>query len=376
VFPLIFLALASLPKAAEFAPLDVTWSQPLSSALVAPPVADDRAAYLALRAGRILAVSLADGRTLWEIDAPVRHGLAVGAGMIFAAATGELIGIDAAHGGIAWRIDAPGIVAAPAWRAGWVLAGLENGDVLAVRAADGHVLWRVSLGAALGQTLAIDGDRAFAPLADGAVVALDLQTGSTLWRRQLPGTPSSVTVASDRLYVGCTDNFFYSLDAGDGDRRWRWRTGADVIGGAAVDAERVYFVSLDNVLRALDAGSGVLRWSYPMDTRPLAGPMLDRGLVVVSGMGRAIRVVRPGNGTLAGTWTAPRELAQPPLMLQPSGAQSVRAVIVTGSDVGEWRLYGLGEAIEPAPVRLKEPPGRPLSPDGPPSLRAARPPAA
>lgn len=372
----LVIALTGRAAAGDFVSLGIAWSLPLSSALVAPPIADERAVYLPLRDGTIAAMWLADGRPRWEIRAPVAHALALGGELVFAATPQELIGIEAESGRIAWRVAAPGAAAAPAWRGGWLVAGLAGGDLLAIRAADGRVMWRRPLSAPLSRPVTIDGDRVYAPLRDGAIAALDISNGATLWRTQLPAAAGVITAAGDWLYAGCTDNFFYALDAADGNRRWRWRTGADVIGRAAVDADRVYFVSLDNVLRALDSESGVQRWKYPMDSRPLAGPALDGDVLVLSGIGTAVRVVRAADGTLVGTWTAPRELAQPPLIPPESHTHPVRAVIVTGSDVGEWRLYGLGPSFEPAPKPLMEIPGRPLSPGGPPPPLEPRPPAA
>jgi outer membrane protein assembly factor BamB len=377
VLPLaILIALAGRAAASDFPSVDITWSVPLSSALVAPPSADGRAAYLPLRDGNIAAISLADGQKLWDAAVSATHALAVGEGRVFAVTAAEVMAIDTAEGATLWRVPLAGSVAAPTWRAGWLLVGHENGELAALRATDGEIVWRQPLGAPLARPVTIDGDRAYVPLRSGELLALDIMTGATVWRATLPGTPGLVTSAGDRLYVGCTDNFFYSFDAADGERRWRWRTGADVIGPAVVDADRVYFVSLDNVLRALDAGSGVQRWKHPLDARPLSGPVLDENALVVSGIGTAVRVVRAADGSLVGTWTAPRELAQPPVLVRGTGLRPVRALIVTGSDVGEWRLYGVSRSIEPAVRRLTEIPGRQLSPGGPPPPPAPRQPGA
>ena len=116
--------------------------------------------------------------------------------------------------------------------------------------------------------------------------------------------------ARDRLYLGSDDNFFYSLSANDGVVRWRWRTGADVVGAPVADARRVYFTSLDNVLRALDLGSGAAaleacaagqtehrsgaRRRNPDRVRPVAK------CSGISGQGRCPRRRGPTGGLLAG----------------------------------------------------------------------------
>ena len=89
-------------------------------------------------------------------------------------------------------------------------------------------------------------------LDNGLVLRLEIETGRSVWERRLGAAATTGVPYDDRLFVGSADNFFYSLSSEDGDVKWRWRTGADIIGTAALDATRVYFVSLDNVLRSLD----------------------------------------------------------------------------------------------------------------------------
>jgi outer membrane protein assembly factor BamB len=228
-------------------------------------------------------------------------------------------------------------------------------------------VWRQSLGAELASTLTVDGDRLYVSLADSTLAALEVTSGAPIWRVKTPGIPGRVTVAGDRLFAGCADDFFYAFDATDGDRRWRWRTGADVLAPAAQDGERVYFTARDNVVRAVAFGSGVQKWRHAMDTRPLAGPARDQDVVILAGAGE-LRVLAAKNGSVVGRWTAPGELAVPPVFPPSDNPNGVRAVIVTGATTGDWRVYALARSAEPEPAPLKETPGRPLSPEGPPPL--------
>jgi outer membrane protein assembly factor BamB len=261
----------------------------------------------------------------------------------------------------------PKVEVAPASRAGWVIVGSQS-DLLAFRLDDGTLVWRQALGASLHASVAIDGDHVYAPLSDGSIAALDITNGKTIWHKKTPAAAGAITVAGDRLYFGSDDKFFYSLDAKDGDRNWRWRAAAALVAPVAVDEERVYYTALDNVVRAVDAGSGVQKWRYPMETRPIAGPILDDQLVIVA-TARDLLAIRVADGTLAGKVGVPSELASVPVLAplgtDPSGT---RAVIVTGADTGDWRVYGLAPSAEPTPTPLKEIPGRPLPPDVPPGL--------
>ena len=78
--------------------------------------------------------------------------------------------------------------------------------------------------------------------------------------------------------------------------RWRWRTGGDIVGRAAVDERRVMFVSLDNILRALDRESGVQQWRRPLAGRPTSGPQIVDDMVLVSGVSPVLRAFNIGEG--------------------------------------------------------------------------------
>ncbi len=358
----------------DFLSLAVLWSARLDSPVLASPVVDRTRVYLPVRTGRVTALALADGREVWSIDLPLTRGLALDGDLLFGVTANELIALDAATGTIRWRAAIGETQAAPAARGGWVLVG-AGPDLLAFRGADGYLVWRQTLGAELTATVSIDGDRAYTPLADGTLAALEVTHGTVVWREKTPARPGAITVAGDRLFAGCADDFFYAFDARDGDRRWRWRAGADVLSPAAHDGERVYFTARDNVVRGVAFGSGVQKWRHAMETRPLAGPALDNDVVILAGTGE-LRMLAAKSGTLAGRWTSPAELAAPPAFVPRDGAGGARVVIVTGAATGDWRVYALARSPEPSPEPLKEIPGRTLSPEAPPALRGSLPPAA
>lgn len=315
----------------------------------------------------MVALDLADGRVAWTVDVSFAVAPRAADGLVVGATATELVAIDGATGKERWREPVADIASPPALRAGWLVAG-SGPDLLAFRASDGSLVWRLTLGAALNASTTIDGDRLYAPLADGTLAAVEITTGRLVWRSRLPATPGAITAAGDRLYLGTSDKYFHALDAADGDSQWKWRAAAAVLAPAVVDESRVYYTALDNVVRALDAGSGVQKWRYAMDTRPLAGPVLQDDLLIVSGAGD-LRALRVADGTLAGTWGAPAELASAPIFVPRSSVAGnrTRAVIVTGSATGDWRVYGLAPSPEPRPQPLKEIPGRPLSPGVPPA---------
>ncbi|MBM4048527.1 MAG: hypothetical protein FJ279_25785, partial [Planctomycetes bacterium] len=56
------------------------------------------------------------------------------------------------------------------------------------------------------------------------LLALDVATGATKWRRAFPGAlDGPPTIVGDRLFLGCRDGHVYALRAADGVLAWRFR---------------------------------------------------------------------------------------------------------------------------------------------------------
>jgi outer membrane protein assembly factor BamB len=346
-------------------PAMVRWRAPLPSGPSASAVASSDQIVIPLRAGRIVTLARVTGLERWS--APIATSLtpAVGNDLVFVAAQEGLIALDAADGTERWRLAVGPLSAEPAWRDGWLVAGLAGGDVVAIRAADGTLLWRRQLGR-LSAAPTIDGDRLFLSLDAGRVTAAALADGEERWTRLLGSAPGRVLADGDRLFIGARDNFFYCLDARNGALRWRWRTGADVVGPAALDAERVYFVSLDNVLRALDRSNGAQRWRRPLPMRAFEGPQYVDGRLIVSGLSPNVLMFAPRDGTPAGEWTAPAELAAPVVLFD--DRSDVKLLAIAGAVSGDWMVLAVGPTSEPALEPLSAVPGTPLPPERLPTL--------
>lgn len=271
-------------------PLRVRWSADLDAAPAAPLATDDERVYVALASGGLLAVSADTGAQVWRADLETTLRPAAADDRVYVVSAQALAGLEARSGKAVWRTPLEHPVSAPlAARGGWVIAALDNGEVLALRGSDGVIVWRQQIGAALVAPAAINGDRLYLPGADGVVRALAVSTGAPLWTQPLGGSIVTIAPLGARVYAGSTDNHFYCLDDRNGRVRWRWRAGADPVGAAIADDQRVYFSSLDTVLRALDRGHGAQRWRQPLPWRPRTGPMRVGSTLVAAGIALDLR---------------------------------------------------------------------------------------
>jgi outer membrane protein assembly factor BamB len=64
-------------------------------------------------------------------------------------------------------------------------------------------------------------------------------------------TTSSPAVTDEAVYIGSTDGNLYSLDARTGELRWKFYTGASIVGSPTIYEDKVYIGSRNSKLYAL-----------------------------------------------------------------------------------------------------------------------------
>jgi len=112
----------------------------------------------------------------------------------------------------------------------------------------------LALGDLLIQANAVDG-----------VVAYNRESGQTQWRLNITnGAEAGAALIKDRLFIGASDGFFYSISAKDGHVLWTFPTHTENVAEPLLDTANgvVYFLSGANVVYALDAESGRQLWLY------------------------------------------------------------------------------------------------------------------
>jgi outer membrane protein assembly factor BamB len=293
------LHLAALKAEGLFFPPVEKWTTTLESPPSFPAAFDETQAYVARRDNQLVALSLQTGKPAWSVECPMTAAPVAGDASVFSGRDGTVEARAQLDGKLRWQSAVEGRIDSLYWDTGWLIATTDKGAVLAMRAADGEVLWHRDLGAGLQAAPAPAADRLYLPLKNGAVMALDLKTGEPLWTVQLEQPASGILALADRLYVGSLDKKFYCLSADKGHVQWSWKTGAAVVGVAAIDAKRVYFVSLDNVLRALDRNNGSMLWGRSMTTRPSAGPLLKGWMLIVPSITSELHAFLAPTGTPA-----------------------------------------------------------------------------
>jgi outer membrane protein assembly factor BamB len=159
----------------------------------------------------------------------------------------------------------------------YVYLPIERGYVRALQAWDGKLVWSRKFNACIAASPAVAKGVVYESLLNpcseqhtgkpGAVVALNAQTGKTVWRATIGATESSPLVVNGVVYVGSRNDKVYALDARTGRARWTYTTGGEVKGAAAYIAGTIYIGSYDGHVYALNARNGKLRWRASAENR-------------------------------------------------------------------------------------------------------------
>ena len=338
------------------------WTVTLPAPPSAPAALDDQRVYIALRSNLLVALNRETGILEWSRSIDTTAPLLAAEGSLYVVQTERIHALNALDGTERWVAPVNAAITAPlAWGNGQLFAIAAPGEARAFRAQDGQPVWQRALGATSSHAAVPGRDAAvYFALGDSRLVALEMSTGEPRWEQQLTGAISAPATASDRVFVGSTDNFFYAFDADTGRLEWKWRNGGDVI-GAASDGDLVYLASLDNIVRAVNRGNGNQRWKKPTGTRPIAPPLAFGGVVLLPGLMPAITVFVGRTGEVMGTQAAAGDLAGPPLVDPAPKPFRVSLVSITREGVVEALRPSRLMFRETALIPLTTLPGRPIA---------------
>jgi outer membrane protein assembly factor BamB len=240
---------------------------------------DDRRLYLPGCDG-LRGISRSSGEREWFVGSPLRQGVGVGGGRVYANAE-ELLAIDADTGAVDWRAATGGerLTTPAATDDGVVFSNRVDGVVTAFD-ADGERRWRVRTDAETRSPV-VDGDAVYVatstdPGRAGRLYALDRADGSVRWAVDTPSPKRGTTpvVDGDSVYLGCSGRdhgTLVALDRSDGAERWSFADENSTVYEPAVTDEMVYAGSNDDRIYAFSR-SGDLRWQ--LETGSVVGTVV------------------------------------------------------------------------------------------------------
>jgi outer membrane protein assembly factor BamB len=265
------------------------------------------------RRGELAALDLASGEPRWRVEtgslayAPA----AVGAGRVaLRGADGRLLVLDAMSGERLWADTRPVPplslqgTGRPLLLEDAVIAGFDNGELIAYAMANGRKLFTINVALPKGRsevermvdvdsTPLLDRGVIYALAYQGRLVAIDAATTQTLWARELSGFSD---LAQDRAALYLTDarGAVMAIDKRSGKSLWtqdallhRGVTGPTVVDGMVVVGDR------EGYLHWLSAEDGrLLARLRPLSSALSAAPRTDGERLYVQGRdGRLVAVI-------------------------------------------------------------------------------------
>lgn len=293
----------------EFAPTAVvkeSWSTDVGDGTdeqflkLLPTVVGDRI-YSAERGGRVAAFNAGTGQSYWsvDIDERISGGPGVGEGLVLVGTReAEVVALSEADGKQRWRTAVSSEVLAPPRAAqGVVVVHTGDGSITGLDAVTGKRLWSYDRST---PTLTLRGssapliadDLVIAGFDNGRLVALDIKTGKLAWEAvvavstgrsdlermvDIDGEPLRV---DDTIYVATYQGRVAAVSLISGEVRWARDFSS--YAGIAVDDSYLYLTDSNGIIWAFDrdTGSAVWRQEKLKSRAPTAAALVGDYLVV------------------------------------------------------------------------------------------------
>jgi outer membrane protein assembly factor BamB len=288
-------------------------------------------------------------REIWrhQSESPVAAGPAVASGRVAVGYADRAIrAFDSESGQVAWTLESPvSPVALASNGEAFVVSGPEG--TFSVDARTGTRGWLNPAGAAPGSGVTVTSRAAYVGTSSGALAAIDVTSGDSLWSLPAlssPGVPlvGSVAALDGVLYAAFRDGSITAARASDGSRVWSSTADSRVVAGPTVRPDGLYLATTGGSIVRLGLDRG--------DVSEAASGLPAIATRVIDGGSRLV-VFDSTSGMHAGvlplsdvTSAAAREAGFPALDL--AGQPALLDSVILVSDVS-----GLLRGIDPGTAR-------------------------
>ena len=160
--------------------------------------------------------------------------------------------------------------------------------------------------------------------------ALDALTGQKKWEYTGQSSFSFVDpcYANGKIYTGGgVDGYFYCLNATNGNLIWSYQIGIGVASPPVYDNGIIYFGGVDDYLYALDANTGSLKWRYLTGGNVSSSPVLNNNVVYFGSDDKKLYALDASSGTFIWSY-------ETGALINTSGAALVNGILYIGSRDG------------------------------------------
>lgn len=146
--------------------------------------------------------------------------------------------------------------------------------------------------------------KVFAASNDGVVIAVDAESGRTLWRQRTDYLiTGGVGFGNGIVLVGTENSQVVAFAEADGSELWVSKVSSEVLAAPATNGRYVVAQSVDGNLTGLDATTGEQRWTYEntvpaLSLRGTSAPLIVEGFVISAMANGTVSSIAIDNGTL------------------------------------------------------------------------------
>src|SRR5690606_16241929 len=316
---------APLPEFQTEQRFDKLWSQGVGNGQgklynrLKPAVRGSRIVAAAAN-GDVEAFDRLSGRSQWDADLDVAlvGGVGIGPGLVLvASADGRVWALNEDTGETLWKRSVGSeVLSAPQTDGNIVVALTFSGDVVGLDAKDGSIKWKFAgrapvLSLRASSTPLIVDEAVIVGLGNGKVVALELNSGRTLWELRAGISQGSseierqVDVSGDMLiddetlYVVSYQGRLTAVELRSGRRLWENNASSYV--GLSQGFNNVYVVGATGSITAFTKGSRGVRWEQTaLARRELSGSAVINNYVVVGDFEGYLHLLSQSDGRFAG----------------------------------------------------------------------------
>jgi outer membrane protein assembly factor BamB len=162
---------------------------------------------------------------------------------------------------------------------------------LALEAQTGETIWEIPTPGRMNHSFAVSDSYLYMGLSDHRLLALDRRTGDTRWEffAKFPITSSPI-VAGGMVFFGSSDRFVYSVDAATGNLIWKHRLNGNLRSSPAISGGYLYATDSDGNLNILNARTGQTRFRFRTAASASDAPTVENGLAYFPSGGRLFAV--------------------------------------------------------------------------------------
>jgi outer membrane protein assembly factor BamB len=329
------------------------------------PAGDGNRIYAASRDGNVIAFDPVSGKQAWkvELDTELSAGPGVGNGMLAVGSTdGTIILLNASDGAERWRKNLDGeTLSAPLISGDSVIVATVDNLLRALRASNGTVRWTIEQSTPLltmrgSASPALAGNTVIAGFDNGRLMAIDIASGDASWDvvlappsgrsdlERLSDIDGQISVVGQDIYAGGYQGRIASLAVESGQILWSREISSYV--GVAADWNSVYTTNDNGEVIALSRRTGQEAWRQAsLLRREPTVPVPFSTAVVVGDLEGYLHFFSVADGT--------------PVARLRLGKQAISAALVVVAD----RLYVQNDAGEIAAYAVQQPKRSRKAPD-------------